>query len=381
VQGYNLQESVLLIGIHTRPAVFSAKALGLYTLSVDYFGDVDLLEAADVARSIRQQKPFESSGRISDNYSGEALGELASDLEADRIISTCSLNIKRPVTGNPPDRMIKLKDKGLQLRKVRKLGIKVPEYEIVEDREEAIEVAEGLGFPCVVKPLRGAGGRGVLLAKTKDHLPDIQEKYLVQGYVRGNPISTSTLSTKKDSMLLSTSEQLLGCALAGQKDFVHCGNVVPLEATKKEVEELEDISIKISRAFGIVGWNGIDFVLGQEPVFIEINSRFQGTFDCIERSYNINLLDAHIKACEGELIKAPHPSTTSIRMTIYAQETCIVKEDLRGSTVDVPLKNSIIEKGEPITTIISSGKKEEALDTCKKLVKKVYKQALSRWPR
>jgi predicted ATP-grasp superfamily ATP-dependent carboligase len=376
-----LQESVLLIGIHTRPAVFSAKALGLYTLSVDYFGDVDLLEEADVARSIRKQKPFESSGRISENYSGEALQELSADLEADRIISTCSLNIKRKVTGNPPEKVVKLKDKGLQLRRVKKLGIKIPDYEIVEDTQDGIEAAEGLGFPCVVKPVRGAGGREVLLAKTRDDIPDIHEKYLVQSLVRGTPISTSTLSTKKDSMLLSTSEQLLGCALAGQKDFVHCGNIVPLEATKKEVEELEDLSIKISRAFGVVGWNGMDFVSNEEPVFIEINSRFQGTFDCVERSYNINLLDAHIKACDGDMIKAPRPTTTSIRITLYAQETCIVKEDLRGTTVDVPLKNSVIEKGEPITTIILSGKKGEALDKCQRLVKRVYAQALSPWPR
>ncbi|MFQ5887744.1 MAG: ATP-grasp domain-containing protein [Candidatus Hydrothermarchaeales archaeon] len=367
----------MLIGIHTRPAVFSAKALDLFILSVDYFGDVDLKEAADLSRSIRNQEPYKSSGRISENYSSERLAELAKDLDADYTILTSSANIKRRVVGNPLEKVIKLKDKEFQLKKVKRLGINVPEFEVVKDRDDAMEAAENLGFPCVLKPVRGAGGRDVILAKTADDVPEIEERYIVQRYAEGMPISTSTLSTKNDSILLSTSEQILGSPLLGQVGFVYCGSITPLNnLEKKGLSELEDISVKVSKAFRVVGWNGIDFVADKEPVFIEINPRFQGTFDCIERSYNINLLDAHVRACERELIESPIPTKTTVRMTLFAKERCIVNEDLQGLAVDVPLKNSIIEKGEPVTTIITSGTREEAVSRCKNLVKRVYERSL-----
>jgi predicted ATP-grasp superfamily ATP-dependent carboligase len=375
-----LQDSILLIGIHTRPSVSSAKALGLFTLSVDYFGDVDLKETADVSRSIRDQKPFESSGRLSENYSGEKLEELAADLDADRTVSTCSLNLGRRVTGNPPEKLMKLKDKELQLKKVGKLGVNVPDYEVVDDIEDAREAAEYLGFPCILKPSRGAGGRDVLLVKKREDIKKVEETSIVQRLVKGTPISTSTLSTKKDAMLLSTSEQLLGLDSVGQRGFVYCGNSIPLNLGTSELDELWDLSTRISKTFGVVGWNGIDFVLEDEPVFIEINPRFQGTFDCIERSYNINLLEAHIRACEGELILPPTAEKSSVRMTVFARERCLVNEDLRGIALDVPLGNSIIEKGEPVATIITSGKRREAIQRCNALVKGVYERTLTPWP-
>jgi predicted ATP-grasp superfamily ATP-dependent carboligase len=375
-----LQDSILLIGIHTRPSVSSAKALGLFTLSVDYFGDVDLKETADVSRSIRDQKPFESSGRLSENYSGEKLEELAADLDADRTVSTCSLNLGRRVTGNPPEKLMKLKDKELQLKKVGKLGVNVPDYEVVDDVEDAREAVEYLGFPCILKPSRGAGGRDVLLVKKREDIKKVEETSIVQRLVKGTPISTSTLSTKKDAMLLSTSEQLLGLDSVGQRGFVYCGNSIPLNLGTSELDELWDLSTRISKTFGVVGWNGIDFVLEDEPVFIEINPRFQGTFDCIERSYNINLLEAHIRACEGELILPPTAEKSSVRMTVFARERCLVNEDLRGIALDVPLGNSIIEKGEPVATIITSGKRREAIQRCNALVKGVYERTLTPWP-
>jgi predicted ATP-grasp superfamily ATP-dependent carboligase len=372
---------VLLIGIHTRPAVLSAKALGLFTQSVDYFGDADLKDAADVSRSIQNQRAYKSSGRIDENYSGRRLSELAEDLEADYTVLTSSANIRRRVVGNLPEKVTKLNDKEFQLKKVRKLGIRVPDFEVVNDRSNAIEAAENLGFPCVLKPVKGAGGRGVILAKTKRDVPEIVERHIVQEYIKGTPISASTLSTKKNSILLSTSDQLLGYSSARGEGFVYCGSVVPCsKIVKKKDGELEELFTKISRVFGVVGWNGVDFVFGEEPVFMELNPRFQGTFDCVERSYKINLLDAHMKACEGELIEQPSLQECSARLTLFAKERCMVRDDLRGLTLDVPLQYSIIERGEPITTIIATGAtKKEVLNKCSKTAKNVYERSLSRW--
>jgi predicted ATP-grasp superfamily ATP-dependent carboligase len=44
-----------------------------------------------------------------------------------------------------------------------------------------------------------------------------------------------------------------------------------------------------------------------EVYVIEINPRFQGTFEASEAALGINMAQAHIMACEGELIEIPYP--------------------------------------------------------------------------
>ncbi len=369
--------SILLLGIHTRPAVKSSKNLGFHTLSVDYFGDVDLLETADLSRSIQHQQAFQSSGRISEQYSSQKLLDISRDLRADRILLTSTLDLKGHVIGNQPERVAQINDKEYQFKTAARAGMTVPEYEIVRDTQNAVEAAHNIGFPCILKPVRGAGGVRVVLAKDERDISGVDEPYIIQKFVKGTPISSSTLSTKNDSMLLSTSEQILGSIHAGQSGFGYCGSIVPCRGLKKQfLESMEEISIRLSKAFGVVGWNGIDFVHTSEPVFMEVNPRFQGTLECIESSYGINLIDAHIRACEGELIRGPAALKTTVRLTLYARERCIVLDDLRGYCVDVPLRYSIIEEGEPVTTIITAGRDRSLLNSGIDRAKEVYSSAL-----
>src|SRR5206468_8234316 len=52
-------------------------------------------------------------------------------------------------------------DKRLTNQILADLGLPVPRQRLVYDAEEAVEAAERLGFPVVVKPLDGNHGRGV----------------------------------------------------------------------------------------------------------------------------------------------------------------------------------------------------------------------------
>ncbi|MFQ6105549.1 MAG: ATP-grasp domain-containing protein, partial [Candidatus Hydrothermarchaeaceae archaeon] len=188
-------ESLLIIGIHTRPAVFSAKNAGYRVFSVDYFGSRDLRETAYLSRSIIQQKAYCSLGRIDDVYSSEKLAALAEGMDADGTILTSTVDINyKNVIGNSPRRMKKINNKEYQLKRVRRLGFQAPESETVSTRENAIEVAKSFGFPVVMKPVRGAGGRNILYIRSAEDMPEIRNKFLLQKYIPGTPISASTLS-------------------------------------------------------------------------------------------------------------------------------------------------------------------------------------------
>ena len=372
---------LLIIGIHTRPAVFSAKRLGYRVFSVDYFGDQDLKDVADASLSIVNQRPYRSNGRISDSYSDEKLIALAKRFQADKTILTSALtsastsisDIKKNVVGTSQKRVKKIKDKEYQLKKVEKLGIRIPKSEFVDSRKEAIEAAGNIGLPCILKPARGGGGKDVRRIGNLNEIERLQidERYIVQEFVKGRAVSVSTLSTKTESKGISTSTQILGSRFLNQEGFAYCGNIVPW----KDDDVLLSIAGEISRKFKVLGWNGIDFVAGRDGdyTFMELNPRFQGTFDCIERVYGINLIDAHIRACEGELTEVSGPAGTAVRLTLYAKERLEIIRDMRRVSYDVPVTHSIIEGGEPITTVVTYGAtKKESIRAAKAVTADIY---------
>jgi hypothetical protein len=341
---------LLLVGVHTRPAVISAKRLGHEVFSVDYFGSKDVREAADLSRSIVEQKPFESMGRFSDIYSDEKLMKLAEDMDADGTILTSTLDIKgKKVLGTPPRRVKRVKDKAYQIKKLERKGFSVPWSHLVNTKREAVEAMAEIGFPAILKPATGGGGKNVRLIRNGKDIPDLEKPHIVQEFIGGRPISISTLSTGRDVVAISSSRQILGSRFLNQSGFTYCGSVVPFEVG----EGVVSIAEEVTKAFKVKGWTGVDFVLGKRPYFVELNPRFQGTLDCIEGAYGINLVDAHIRACLGELIEKPSPSRFSVRMTLFAKNRIIVKDNA-CMTVDVPFRDVIIERGEPVTTVVSS---------------------------
>ena len=119
---------------------------------------------------------------------------------------------------------------------------------------------------------------------------------------------------------------------------------------------------------------------GDDIYIIEVNPRFQGTFECAEAALGINMVEAHIKACQGEFMDIPAPKKFAVKMIVFAKERSIVGNlDFEG-VYDIPHKNVIIEKGEPVATVVTSNKVlEDAVYSAKLIVGKVYK-ALRSFP-
>lgn len=364
---------LVIAGIHTRPAVASAKRAGHEVTAVDYFGDVDLKLLADRCMSVVRQEPYRSSGRIAGGYSDQKLISLAGDIKSDGVLLTSTMELKHGrVIGNEPGELKRLKNKVYQLEKIKAMDVRTPSTEFVNSREEAVKALKKFSPPVVMKPACGGGGRGVALVRSGGEVSEIEEEHLIQEFIPGRPFSVSTLSTGGESMALSSSLQILGSRLVNASGFTYCGSVVPHRAPP----EAETLAEEISLEFGLKGWNGIDFVESNGKLyFIEVNPRFQGTLDAIERACPINIVEAHLKACDGELIGKPGARRYAARLTLFARQKCIVRRSMLGYTCDVPLENSIIEEGEPITTVVGMGKNgTEALNRAKERVRWAYSQ-------
>jgi hypothetical protein len=178
---------------------------------------------------------------------------------------------------------------------------------------------------------------------------------------------------------LTINEQLLGLHfLFQQEPFGYCGNIVPLYVADSIFKRCKHITEKIASHFGLQGSNGIDLVISKEgtPYVVEVNPRLQGTLECVERVIGINLVKSHVNAClHGSLptIKE-RTSTFCTRLILYSPKRIIAPDLVAFREVrDVPLPECIIEKGEPICSIITEGKNRNfSFQKARKLAKSIY---------
>jgi len=369
-------KSVMVVGVNTRPIVKSAKALGFRAIAVDCFGDVDLAAIADVLFSVRpsEQEPLKGLKRPS-------LFELALNAiethEVDAILLTSGMehDLKRveelrqraEVIGNDVARLKLCRDKLRLFRIVSKLGITCPGTERVRKLGEALRAAERIGYPVVLKPAFGGGGIGIRLAESPEEIErgfkwvlaagDGKTAY-VQDFIRGIDASASVLSNGGEAKCLTVNEQIIGDKRLGSpRPFGYCGNIIPLAAKREHVAKIAEHSEELCSELGLVGSNGVDFVLAEEPYLMEVNPRFQNTIDCVEGLLGINLVKEHIRSCRGKLGRYRKPKGYSAKLILYAKGDVKIPDLTRfPDVVDIPRENTTVAKGRPVCSVLKFGK-------------------------
>lgn len=369
--------SVMVVGVNTRPIVKSAKALGLKTVAVDCFGDIDLAAYADALFSVRPSElrdPPKEFKRPS--LFGLSLKALKIH-DVDAILLTSGmehnpkfiqeLGKKSDIIGNKPIHLKLCRDNEKLFRIANKLGIPCPQTKKVRKLSDALNAAEEIGYPTVLKPAFGGGGIAIRLARSPEELERFFGRVLkagdgrtvyVQQYVRGIDVSASVLSNGNEARCLTVNKQIIGDKRLGSpRPFGYCGNIIHLDAGRELVVKIAEHSEALCSEIGLVGSNGVDFVLSREPYLMEINPRFQNTIDCVEGLLGINLVEEHIRSCQGELGKYSQPKGHSVKLILYAKEQVKISDLTRfPDIVDIPRKGSIVRKGRPLCSVLKFGK-------------------------
>ncbi len=221
----------------------------------------------------------------------------------------------------------------------------------------------------IVKPISGTGGMGIKFFN--DNL-EFNHPFLLQEYIEGDSVSSSFLSyNNHDITMVTTSEQIIGSKMLGASEFIYCGNITPLINSNPK---LVNISTKISKMYKLVGSNGIDFILHNNNVYvIEINPRIQGTFECVENSFQMNLAKAHIDASNDVFVSIPKLQNFSVKLVPYSFEDSQYNIMESSMIKDVSSNKYLIKKGYPISTLLVSDRiLENAMIKAEILRKKIY---------
>ncbi|MDH5449298.1 MAG: ATP-grasp domain-containing protein [Candidatus Bathyarchaeota archaeon] len=374
--------NVLVIGLDVVSLAASAKRAGYHVYAADFFGDQDLKPLCQKNRSIIKQRPWKTCGQISTDFNPAALLQLARALLKMNAIDAAllssglddsldvlfELNDVIPILGNHPNVIQKVRDKMRFFQELKRLGIPHPETAFAENYTEARDTAKDVDYPVLIKPSQSFGGAGIRKAENPREFAQAfreasfyDERVLIQKYISGTPASASLISSANGAVALTLNEQLLGVEAVGQEEpFGYCGNIVPLVMSRAVTENCKAIVERIAARFGLVGSNGVDFVISQEgtPYVIEVNPRFQGTLECVERVLGINIVKTHVQTCsEGTL---PTIAKTSqrfcSRLILFAPQRSLMPDLTAFKEVsDIPLTSVIVEKGEPVCSIVAEG--------------------------
>ncbi|AKB81731.1 hypothetical protein MSBR3_1153 [Methanosarcina barkeri 3] len=382
-------QNILVIGYNNRNIVCSARRAGYNVCSIDAFRYFDLQECA-YASALLEHKAGPKLIEL-DVFKTKAQ-MVAFGLEFDAIVPGSGMEMfdydcfSCNVLASSPDNRQKASNKKYLSKRLEALGIPHPKR-YFPDEIDAIE------YPVIVKPASSFGGFFSRIARNKQELLSIfenlcsldnreldlefmEETVVIQDFLEGIPSSVSLLSTKKEALSVAVNEQLIGIPWLTRLPFAYCGNITPFR--NEQAEEMEALAEELVLDFKLLGSNGVDFLVTETgPVVLEINARFQGSLDTVEKAMNINLFEAHVGCFKGEIPSKPKTDCFAARGIIYSDRELFIDRQvleviLDEKGADIPTQGTSVEPDVALTSLFScTSNREDAILSLEKRAKRI----------
>jgi predicted ATP-grasp superfamily ATP-dependent carboligase len=237
----------------------------------------------------------------------------------------------------------------------------------------------------LVKPVRSGGGNGISPWRHGRLVP--RGAYL-QRFIDGPSWSAVFVASNRGAMTLGLSRQLIGDAAFGADGFRYCGSIIQCgsDALRSRVAAMASA---LSGDFGLAGVNGVDFIRqDHEPVAIEVNPRWSGSMELVERAYGLAMFRIHAAACTtGELPPPPACAAAGAhgKAIVFARRTVTMGDttawladaDIR----DVPRTGERIVAGRPVCTVFAAAADDEGCYAGLVTKARVIDEQLAGWRR
>ena len=216
--------------------------------------------------------------------------------------------------GPPPEvtRMMGEKATARQTMKKAKVPILPGSDGAIEDVDAALEWAQSVGYPVMLKAVAGGGGRGMRIVRSKEELPALFQSashealnafsngalYMEKFIERPRHIEFQVLADEHGNVM-SLGERECSIQRRHQKLIEEAPS---LQSTPKQREEMGKV---IRRSLKDIGyWNAgtIEFLMDEDGsiYFIEMNTRIQVEHCVTEMVTGVDLVKAQLRIAAGE---------------------------------------------------------------------------------
>jgi carbamoyl-phosphate synthase large subunit len=215
------------------------------------------------------------------------------------------------ILGTSPESIRLAEDREYFRERMISLGISQPESGSARSLEEALAIAEKIGYPLMVRPSFVLGGRGMeiiydetMLRKYTREAIQISPEYpmLIDRFLEDAvEIEVDALSDGEDTFIPVVMEHI---ELAG----IHSGDsacVIPSRTVKDEhIEIIEKYTDQIAKELKVVGIINIQYAICDDVVYIlEANPRASRTVPIVSKVMGITLASIATKVMLGKKLK------------------------------------------------------------------------------
>lgn len=194
---------------------------------------------------------------------------------------------------------------GIREFAARELGLVTSRYRFAESRQEALEAAGEVGFPCVIKPVMSSSGKGQSTAKNLDEVGACWD-YAVEKMRGDRPRVIVEEFIKFDSeitlLTVATKDGILFCPPVGHRQDLgdYRESWQPAALSEGALFSARNQARKVVTALGGHGIFGVEFFIrGEQAIFSELSPRPHDTGMVTLISQFPSEFELHLRAVLG----------------------------------------------------------------------------------
>lgn len=258
---------------------------------------------------------------------------------------------------------------------LQEMGIPQPLGKTCFTKEEALIIANEIGFPVLVRPSYVLGGRAMEIVYDDAELAhymtnavkeNSEHPILIDRYLTGKEVEVDAISDGETVVIPGIMEHI-------ERAGVHSGDSIavypPQNITENQIATLVDYTERLAKGLNIIGLMNIQYVLYEHEVYvIEVNPRSSRTVPFLSKITEIPMANLATKAILGKKLKdlgyknglAPVKEGVFVKVPVFSFSKLTRVDISLGpemkSTGEVMGKDSTLEKA-LYKGLIGSGRK------------------------
>ncbi|MGB4291828.1 MAG: acetyl-CoA carboxylase biotin carboxylase subunit [Bacteroidales bacterium] len=251
--------------------------------------------------------------------------------------------------GPSPDSIYKIGNKTIarKIALANKIPMAMGSQDNIANEEEAVKIAEKIGYPVIIKAASGGGGRGMRIVRNPEDMEKLfiiasreaekafnDPSVFIEKYIE-NPkhIEFQILGDKKGNIIHLGERE---CSI--QRKHQKLLEEAPSCALDEKLrEEMGMIAVKLASAAGYYSAGTVEFLLDSDKnfYFMEMNTRIQVEHPVTEEITGIDLIEQQIRIAAGEELRIKQ---SDVKINGWAIECRINAEDVQAGFAPDPGK-------------------------------------------
>ena len=221
---------------------------------------------------------------------------------------------------------------------LERLNIKRPKGETVMTKEDALVVANKIGYPTLLRPSYVLGGQNMTVCHSDEDVIEymdvilsqkIENPVLIDKYLMGKELEVDAICDGEDILIPGIMQHI-------ERTGIHSGDSIAVYPSWNISDEMKERILESSRLLALnlhtIGLVNIQYLIYQDELYvIEVNPRSSRTIPYISKVTGVPMVDLATRAILGEKLKDmgygtgiyPNSAYIAVKVPVFSFEKLI----------------------------------------------------------